>query len=55
MFIGIQSNEKTLIALAIATSATASGSAMAAGWEQNGSGHSVELIGILTPVTTMTP
>ena len=47
--------KKTLIALAVAASAVVSGSAMAAGWEQNGSGNSVDLGGTLTPVTKATP
>ncbi|MEC9522111.1 hypothetical protein RCT70_03680 [Escherichia marmotae] len=47
--------KKTLIALAVAASAVVSGSAMAAGWEQNGSGGSVDLGGTLTPVTKATP
>lgn len=47
--------KKTLIALAVAASAVVSGSAMAAGWEQNGSGHSVEMGGTLTPVVKATP
>ncbi|HBA7316076.1 TPA: hypothetical protein J1X56_004572 [Escherichia coli] len=47
--------KKTLIALAVAASAVVSGSAMAAGWEQNGTGGSVELGGTLTPVTKATP
>ncbi len=47
--------KKTLIALAVAASAVVSGSAMAAGWEQNGSGGSVDLGGILIPVTKVTP
>ncbi|WP_396016558.1 hypothetical protein [Escherichia coli] len=42
--------KKTLIALAVAASAAVSGSAMAAGWEQNGTGGSVDLGGTLTPV-----
>ncbi len=47
--------KKTLIALAVAASAVVSGSAMAAGWEQNGSGGSVDLGGTLTPVAKVTP
>ena len=47
--------KKTLIALAVAASAVVSGSAMAAGWEQNGTGGSVDLGGTLTPVTKATP
>lgn len=47
--------KKTLIALAVAASAVVSGSAMAAGWEQNGSGGSVDLGGTLTPVEKTTP
>ncbi|EPB2926918.1 hypothetical protein ACRDUJ_004670 [Escherichia coli] len=47
--------KKTLIALAVAASAAVSGSAMAAGWEQNGTGGSVDLGGTLTPVTKVTP
>ena len=47
--------KKTLIALAVAASAVVSGSTMAAGWEQNGSGHSVELGGTLTPTVPETP
>ncbi|ELD0507687.1 hypothetical protein QUQ69_004564 [Escherichia coli] len=47
--------KKTLIALAVAASAVVSGSAMAAGWEQNGSGGSVDLSGTLTPVEKTTP
>lgn len=47
--------KKTLIALAVAASAVVSGSAMAAGWEQNGTGTSVELGGTLTPVEKVTP
>ncbi|WP_139007575.1 hypothetical protein [Escherichia coli] len=47
--------KKTLIALAVAASAVVSGSAMAAGWEQNGSGGSVDLGGTLIPVTKVTP
>ncbi|UMR87358.1 hypothetical protein [Escherichia coli] len=47
--------KKTLIALAVAASAVVSGSTMAAGWEQNGSGHSVELGGTLTPIAKVTP
>ncbi|EKO1151720.1 hypothetical protein PX578_004419, partial [Escherichia coli] len=46
--------KKTLIALVVASSAV-SGSAMAAGWEENGSGSSVELGGTLTPTTMETP
>ncbi|HED5924297.1 TPA: hypothetical protein R5T20_005334 [Escherichia coli] len=45
--------KKTLIALAVATSAAVSGSAMA--WTQNGTGGSVELGGTLTPVEKVTP
>ncbi|MBW5840158.1 hypothetical protein [Yersinia enterocolitica] len=40
--------KKTLIALAVATSAAVSGSAMA--WTANGTGNSVDLGGTLTPV-----
>ncbi|QML66180.1 hypothetical protein HVX30_19725 [Escherichia coli] len=47
--------KKTLIALAVAASAVVSGSAMAAGWEQNGTGGSVSLGGSLTPVEKVTP
>lgn len=47
--------KKTLIALAVAASAVVSGSVMAVGWEQNGSGNSVELGGTLTPVVKVTP
>ncbi|HBJ0052892.1 TPA: hypothetical protein LAL75_001650 [Escherichia coli] len=47
--------KKTLIALAVAASAAVSGSAMAAGWEQNGTGGSVDLGGTLTPVEKVTP
>ncbi|EFU7685756.1 hypothetical protein HSY88_002158 [Escherichia coli] len=47
--------KKTLIALAVAASAAVSGSAMAAGWEQNGSGTNVVLGGTLTPVAKVTP
>ena len=47
--------KKTLIALAVAASAVVSGSAMAAGWEQNGTGGSVDLGGTLTPVEKATP
>ncbi|WP_105455616.1 hypothetical protein [Escherichia coli] len=47
--------KKTLIALAVAASAVVSGSTMAADWEQNGSGHSVELGGTLTPTAKVTP
>ena len=45
--------KKTLIALAVAASAAVSGSAMA--WTANGSGGSVELSGVLTPVDKTTP
>ncbi|HAW7788272.1 TPA: hypothetical protein JLL44_000690 [Escherichia coli] len=47
--------KKTLIALAVAASAVVSCSAMASGWEQNGSGTSVEMGGTLTPVAKVTP
>ena len=47
--------KKTLMALAVAASAVVSGSAMAAGWEQNGTGGSVDLGGTLTPVEKVTP
>ncbi|MBA7901146.1 F4 family fimbrial subunit [Escherichia marmotae] len=47
--------KKTLIALAVAASAVVSGSAMAAGWEQNGTGGSVNMGGSLTPVENVTP
>ncbi len=47
--------KKTLIALAVAASAVVSGSAMAVGWEQSGSGHSVDLGGTLTPQAKVTP
>ena len=47
--------KKTLIALAVAASAVVSGSAMAAGWEQNGHGTSVELGGTLIPAAVVTP
>ncbi|EPA2893684.1 hypothetical protein ACQ1UY_000513 [Escherichia coli] len=47
--------KKTLIALAVAASAVVSGSAMAAGWEQNGTGTDVVLGGTLTPVAKVTP
>ncbi|MEB7099329.1 hypothetical protein NEM56_22030 [Escherichia coli] len=47
--------KKTMIALAVAASAVVSGSAMASGWEQNGSGTSVEIGGTLTPVAKETP
>ncbi|MED0218879.1 hypothetical protein RCO08_21875 [Escherichia coli] len=47
--------KKTLIALAVAASAVVSGSAMAAGWEQNGTGGSVNMGGSLTPVEKVTP
>ncbi|WP_242461371.1 F4 family fimbrial subunit, partial [Escherichia sp. 14.0985] len=52
---GIYFMKKTLIALAVAASAAVSGSAMAAGWEQNGSGGSVDLGGTLTPADVVTP
>ncbi|TJE30753.1 hypothetical protein [Escherichia coli] len=47
--------KKTLIALAVAASAVVSGSAMAAGWEQNGNGGPVDLGGTLTPADVITP
>ncbi|HCN3199283.1 TPA: hypothetical protein N6S16_003260 [Escherichia coli] len=47
--------KKTLIALAVAASAAVSGSAMATGWEQNGTGSSVDLGGTLTPADVVTP
>ncbi|EFI4648242.1 hypothetical protein IT027_001037 [Escherichia coli] len=47
--------KKTLIALAVAASAVVSGSAMAAGWEQNGAGTDVVLGGTLKPVAKVTP
>lgn len=47
--------KKTLIALAVAASAVVSGSAMAAGWEQNGTGGFVSLGGTLTPADVITP
>lgn len=47
--------KKTLIALAVAASAAVSGSAMAANWEQNGNGGSVDLGGTLTPTDVVTP
>ncbi|MBB7231418.1 hypothetical protein HEN31_026445 [Escherichia coli] len=47
--------KKTLIALAVAASAVVSGSAMAAGWEQNGTGTDVVLGGTLSPVAKVTP
>ncbi|ENJ1285737.1 hypothetical protein AB0378_004256 [Salmonella enterica] len=45
--------KKTLISLAVAASAIASGSAMA--WQANGRGGTVELSGTLTPVELVTP
>lgn len=45
--------KKTLIALAVAVSAVASGSAMA--WSQNGNGGSFDMGGVLTPVGKITP
>lgn len=45
--------KKTLIALTVAASAAVSSSAMA--WTANGTGGSVELSGILTPTTAVTP
>lgn len=47
--------KKTLIALAVAASAVVSGSAMAVGWVQSGTGGTVELGGTLTPVEKTTP
>ncbi|EPD0991295.1 hypothetical protein ACR57A_004849 [Escherichia coli] len=47
--------KKTFIALVVAASAAVSVSAMAAGWEQNGSGGSVDMSGTLTPVEKVTP
>lgn len=47
--------KKTLIALAVAASAVVSGSAVAATWEANGLGGSVNLGGTLTPVDRQTP
>lgn len=47
--------KKTLIALAVAASAVVSGSAMAANWEQSGTGGSVNFGGTLTPSTKITP
>ncbi|ECT9924413.1 hypothetical protein CT407_21050 [Salmonella enterica] len=47
--------KKTLIALAVAASAVVSGSAMAADWEHNGTGGSVDLSGTLTPEDIVTP
>lgn len=47
--------KKTLIALAVAASAVVSGSAMAADWEQNGTGGFVSLGGTLTPADVITP
>ncbi|WP_342991572.1 hypothetical protein, partial [Escherichia coli] len=52
---GIYFMKKTLIALTVAASTAISGSAMAAGWEQNGTGGSVELGGMLTPDTKVSP
>ncbi|HCB9840019.1 TPA: hypothetical protein M2Q89_004911 [Escherichia coli] len=46
--------KKTLIALAVAASAAASGSAMAA-WTANGTDGSVGMNGTLTPVSAITP
>ncbi|HCB9840018.1 TPA: hypothetical protein M2Q89_004910 [Escherichia coli] len=46
--------KKALIALAVATSAAVSGSAMAA-WTANGTGGSVDLSGALTPEDLVTP
>ncbi|ENM7303529.1 hypothetical protein AB8N91_004958, partial [Escherichia coli] len=45
--------KKTLIALAVATSAVVSGSAMA--WTAGGNGGSVEIGGTLTPETVVLP
>ncbi len=45
--------KKTLIALAVAASATVSGSAMA--WEANGTGGSVNIGGTLIPAENVTP
>lgn len=47
--------KKTLIALAVVTSAAVSGSAMASNWVQNSTGGSVELSGTLIPVSKITP
>ncbi|ENY3616657.1 hypothetical protein ACFMH7_004990, partial [Escherichia coli O8:H49] len=55
MFTGNLSMKKTLIALAVAASAVVSGSAMASGWEQTGSGHPFEMGGTLTPVVKVSP
>lgn len=47
--------KKTLIALAVAASAVVSSSAIAAGWEANGTGNFFELRGTLTSAAQVTP
>ncbi|HHD8924180.1 TPA: hypothetical protein ACOXE4_004315 [Salmonella enterica] len=52
-FQGISFMKKTLIALAVVTSAAVSGSAMA--WTTNGTGGSIDVGGTLTPAEKVTP